>query len=93
MFGSPYLWDRDVAFYRREHKYHLVKGGKAYLIKAHQEREITTPLAMKQRWTSMKQETFVCNGMVYMWRQIEALCLCLLNGLYFGDQNPSNGEV
>ena len=33
MFGNPYPWDRDVTFYRRENKYRLVKGDKAYLIK------------------------------------------------------------
>jgi len=27
MFGNPYLWHGDVAFYREENKYFLVKGG------------------------------------------------------------------
>jgi hypothetical protein len=93
MLGSPYLWDRDATFYRRENKYRLVKGGKAYLVKAHQERESITPLAVKQGQTSRKQATFVNNGMVDMQRQMEALCFCLLNGPTFGDQKPSNGEV
>jgi hypothetical protein len=39
MLGSPYLWDMDATFYMKERNYHLVKGGKAYLIKGHQERE------------------------------------------------------
>jgi hypothetical protein len=33
MLDSPYLWDRDATFYKRENKYRLVKGGKAYFIK------------------------------------------------------------
>jgi len=33
MLGRPYLWDRDVSFYRREDKYFLFKGGKAYFVK------------------------------------------------------------
>jgi hypothetical protein len=37
--GSPYLWDRDATFYRRENQYRLVKGGKAYINKVHQERK------------------------------------------------------
>jgi hypothetical protein len=71
----------------------LVKGGKAYLIKAHQYRERTTPLAEKQGKTRRKQATFINNGMVDMQRKMEALCFYLLNGLAFGDQKPSNGEV
>jgi hypothetical protein len=39
VLGSPYLWDRDATLYTRENKYHMVKVGKAYLVKAHQERE------------------------------------------------------
>jgi hypothetical protein len=48
MFGNPYLWDSDVAFYRRENNYHLVKSGKAYLVKAHKGRENTYLLSTKQ---------------------------------------------
>jgi hypothetical protein len=66
MLGSPYLWDRDATFYMRENKYRLVKGGKAYLVKEHQERKSITPLAAKQGQTSRKQATFVNNGMVDM---------------------------
>jgi hypothetical protein len=93
MLGSPYLWDRDATFYREKTSIFLVKGGKAYLIKSHQERERTTPLVVKQGKTSRKQATFINNGMVDMQRKMEALCFCLLNGPTFGDQNPSNGEV
>jgi hypothetical protein len=48
MFGSPYLWERDVTFYIRENKYCLVKGGKAYFVKEHKRRERITLLAAKQ---------------------------------------------
>jgi len=27
VLGSPYLYDPDAVFYRREHKYHLKKYG------------------------------------------------------------------
>jgi hypothetical protein len=93
MFGSPYLWDRDATFYRRENKYHLVKGGKAYFIKAHKGRERITPLAAKQGQTSKQQATFFSDGMVDMEKQMEAMCFHLLNGPTFGDQKPPNGEV
>jgi hypothetical protein len=85
MSGIPYLWDRDATFYRRKNKYHLFKGGKAYLIKSHQERKRINPLAMKQGKTSMKQATFISNEMVDMQRKMEAFCIRLLNGLDFGD--------
>jgi len=47
MIGSPYMRDMFTTFYRRESKYFLVKGGKAYFLKAHKEREKITPLAVK----------------------------------------------
>ena len=34
--GSPYLYDHDAVFYRREHKYHLNKGGDEFIFRAHQ---------------------------------------------------------
>ena len=33
--GSPYLYDRDAMFYRREHKYHLKKEGVEFIVWAH----------------------------------------------------------
>ena len=33
--GSHYLYDRDVVFYRREHKYHLMKDGVEFIFRAH----------------------------------------------------------
>lgn len=35
VLGSPYLYDRDVVFYRREHKYHLKKEGVEFFVRAH----------------------------------------------------------
>ena len=32
---SPYLYDRDAIFYRKEHVYHLNKDGIKYIIRAH----------------------------------------------------------
>ncbi|OMO52468.1 Retrotransposon gag protein [Corchorus olitorius] len=32
IFGSPYLWDRDAVFYRRENVWKLVKDGVSYRI-------------------------------------------------------------
>ena len=36
VLGSPYLYDRDAVFYRREHKYHLNKDGVEFIVRAHQ---------------------------------------------------------
>jgi hypothetical protein len=87
------LWDKDVTFYMRENKYRLVKGGKEYLVKAHQERNIITPPATKKGWKNRKKSTFINNGMVDMQRKMDSFFFHLLNGTDFGDQNPSNGEV
>ena len=35
VLGSPYLYDRDVVFHRKEHKYHLKKDGIEYIFRAH----------------------------------------------------------
>jgi len=35
VLGSPYLYDRDAFFYRREHKYHLKKEGVEFIVRAH----------------------------------------------------------
>ena len=35
VLGSPYLYDRDAAFYRSEHKYHLKKEGVEFIVRAH----------------------------------------------------------
>jgi len=35
VLGSPYLYDRDVLFYRKEHMYHLIKDGIKYIVRAH----------------------------------------------------------
>ena len=36
VLGSPYLYDRDVVFYRRENKYQLTKDGIEYIVGAHE---------------------------------------------------------
>jgi len=36
VLGSPYLYDSDAVFYRREHKYHLKKDGVEFIVRAHQ---------------------------------------------------------
>jgi hypothetical protein len=35
VFGSPYMYMRDVIFMRRENQYHLIKDGKSFIINAH----------------------------------------------------------
>ena len=32
VLGSPYLYDRDAVFYRKEHMYHLMKDGIKYIV-------------------------------------------------------------
>ena len=36
VLGSPYLYDHDAIFYKREHKYHLKKHGIEFIVRAHQ---------------------------------------------------------
>jgi len=36
VLGSPYLWDRDALFYRKENKYRLIKDGIEYIVNSHQ---------------------------------------------------------
>ena len=38
VLGSPYLYDRKVAFQRHEKKYHLFKDGIEYIIRAHKKK-------------------------------------------------------
>jgi hypothetical protein len=66
----------------------LVKGGKAYLIKAHQERERerVTPLTVKQGKIRKKQVVLVNNGMVDMVRQMEAMCFDSLMVQFLGNK-------
>ena len=35
VLGSPYLYDRKEIFHFRENKYHLLKYGKEYIVRAH----------------------------------------------------------
>jgi hypothetical protein len=43
VLGSPYLFDRKVVFYREENKYHLVKDGVEYIVRA---RRIQTDVSL-----------------------------------------------
>ena len=36
--GSPYLYDRKAVFYRHEKKYHLIKYGVEYIVRAHRKK-------------------------------------------------------
>ena len=35
VLGGPYVYDRDVVFYRKQHKYHIMKDGIEYIVRAH----------------------------------------------------------
>lgn len=93
MFNNPYLWDNDDRFYMRDNKYHLVKGDKVYLVKAHQRRDTISPTLAMQGKTRKQQATLCSKRMVEMTKQMEAMCFNLLHGPTFGDQKSPNGEV
>lgn len=38
VLGSPYLYDRKAIFYHHENKYHLFKGEKKYIVRAHRKK-------------------------------------------------------
>ena len=86
MFDNPYQWDMDAKFYGRENKYHLVKGDKAYHIKAHKGREKIFPLLEKQGQKSKQQVTFYSKRTIDMEKQMAAMCFHVLHGPYFGEQ-------
>ncbi len=48
VLGSPYLYDHDVVFYRREHKYHLKKYGVEFIVRAHQNKNHLNSLNVNQ---------------------------------------------
>ena len=70
----------------------MVKGDKAYLVKAHKGREKTTPLAARKGQTSKQQIAFCSKRIVNMTKQMEAMYLHLLHGPAFGYQKPPNGR-
>ena len=39
VLGSPYLYDRDAVFYRKEHMYHLIKYEIKYIVRAHKNKD------------------------------------------------------
>lgn len=36
VLGTPYIYDRDALFYKKENKYKLIKHGIEYMVNAHQ---------------------------------------------------------
>ena len=38
ILGSPYLYDRKAVFYLHENKYHLIKDGVEYILRAHRKK-------------------------------------------------------
>jgi len=75
MFGN-HKWGSDVTFHKKESKYRLVKGGKAYLIKVHKGRGRISLLATKQGQTSKlietikKQASFIFDRVVDLGGQV-----------------------
>lgn len=43
LLGNPYLFDKDVIYYRRENKYQLVNDGNTFILKSHP-RKNKTPI-------------------------------------------------
>jgi len=62
VLGSPYLYDRDVVFYRREHKYHLKKDGVEFIVREHQSKNHLNIVAnqMKRLISSNKIFVIMC---------------------------------
>jgi hypothetical protein len=48
VLGSPYLYDRKAVFFCHENKYHLIKGGVEYIVRAHIMRVNTTLVSAGQ---------------------------------------------
>jgi hypothetical protein len=83
MFGSPYLWDRDALFYKRENKYCLVKGGGTYFIKAHKGKNqaslVASGLGKKLIGDSQKKSTFKQDVEEDLEKRLGAMCFHLLH--------------
>ena len=63
VLGSPYLYDRDAVFYRREHKYHLKKDGVEFIVRAHQSKNhlnLIVANQMKRLIISNKRFVIMC---------------------------------
>lgn len=63
VLGSPYLYDHDVLFYRREHKYHLKKYGVEFIVKAHKSKNhlnLVVSNPMKRLISSNKRFVIMC---------------------------------
>ena len=60
VLGSPYLYDRDATFYRRENKYHLKKDGVEFIIMAHQSKNhLNLVVANQMKWLISSNKRFV----------------------------------
>lgn len=58
VLGSPYLYDRDAIFNRKENKYHLFKDGIEYIVRAHRIKtnlDLTNVSQMKRLINSSKK--------------------------------------
>jgi len=63
VLGSPYLYDRDAIFYKRETKYHLKKDGVEVIVRAHQSKNhlnLVVSNQMKQLISSNKRFIIMC---------------------------------
>ena len=48
VFGSTYVYKRDVIFMRRENQYHLIKDGASFIINAHKSKLNISPVSANQ---------------------------------------------
>lgn len=48
ILGSPYLYDRQVVFFRHENKYHLTKDGVEYIVRAHHGKVTTSLVSARE---------------------------------------------
>ena len=63
VLGSPYLYDHDAVFYKRENKYHLKKDGVEFIVKAHQSKNhlnLVVSNQMKRLISSNKRFEIMC---------------------------------
>ena len=63
VLGSPYLYDRDAEYYRREHKYHLKEDGVEFIFMAHQSKNhlnLVVANQMKRLISSNKRFVIMC---------------------------------
>ena len=56
VLGSPYLYDRNAIFFRKENKYHLTKEGVEYVVRAHNKKINTTLVSAGQMKRLIKHD-------------------------------------